>query len=100
MTETLWIVLSLAVLALAAMLILRKRLKRTKLKVPGASLELHTHDRSITASGGATMEDVKAGGSARNEDRTGQGASMRGVEAGGDVENTSSRVGGPKRPKA
>src|SRR4051812_20890515 len=99
MTQTLWIVTILAVLFVLGLLILGPRFKRGKLKVPGASLDLEGHKPPGPSSGGAIMEDVKAGGSARNVDRTGQGAAMRRVDAGGDVDNTTSAEAGAKRPK-
>jgi hypothetical protein len=94
-----WIVVILAVLFVVGVVLLGPRLKRAILKVPGASLDMRTHDRPAERSGGASMEDVKAGGSARNTDRTGQGATMRRVEAQGDAENTVVAETRPKRPK-
>ena len=99
MTETLWIVVVVAVLFLAALVILWFKGGKTSVEGGGIKASLETHNRPDGSSGGASMKNVKAGGSARNLDRTGKGASMSDVEADGDVENTTGAESGAKRPK-
>lgn len=100
MPDPLWIVLILAGVFLFALVLLGKRFKSGTLKVPGARIDLQAGAPDPAPPGGATMSHVKAGGSARNIDATGQQASMSNVEAGGDVENVAGGSAEPNRPKA
>jgi|GEM_PF-6546983 len=99
MPDAVWIALIVAGVVVVGIIVLRKTLASATLKVPGAAATLNTHKPASGPIGGASMTGVKAGGSARNEDRTGKGAAMRDVEAAGDAINVAGNDSGAKRPK-
>lgn len=99
MTPTHWTIIAALAAFLLVVLILRKTIKRATLKALGIFINLDTHAPTPPAPGGSSMERVRAKGSVRNEDATGQRAEMRDVDAGGNVVNINTADGGSPRPK-
>jgi hypothetical protein len=89
----------LAVVCIAAFFIYRQQVK-VKLKGPlGTNFELEAANQSGPAAPRVVIEDAKAGGGIRAEDKTGGGANIRRAEAAGDITATSESPGAAAHPK-